>query len=106
AVDGHPVEGAHMLARLLLGLLALLAASSPRPMHAATVDGYEWPPDPKRYEPKGTQVAPGLAIGDTLSSANAAKAKDLLPPEVLSHFEKDEYQNPIVSWPPGLIHYD
>jgi Protein of unknown function (DUF1329) len=95
-----------MLARFLLGLLALLAASTPRSMNAATVDGYEWPPDPKRYEPKGTQVAPGLAIGDTLSSANAAKAKDLLPPEVLSHFEKDEYQNPIVSWPTGLIHYD
>jgi hypothetical protein len=85
-----------MLARCLLGLLALLAAWAPRSTHAATVDGYEWPPDPKRYEPKGTQVAPGLAIGDMLSSANAARAKDLLPPEVLSHFEKDEYQNPIV----------
>src|SRR5215471_9818398 len=95
-----------MIVRRVVGVLCVLAALSAGRARAGTVDGYEWPPDPKRYDAPGTEVAPGLKIGDTLTSANADKAKDLLPPEVLSHFEKDEYQNPIVSWPPGLIHYD
>jgi hypothetical protein len=95
-----------MTIRSVLGLVLVLAAIAAGRARAGTVDGYEWPPDPKRYAPAGTEVAPGLKIGDTLTSANAAKAKDLLPPEILSHFEKDEYQNPIVSWPDGIIHYD
>ena len=73
---------------------------------AGTLDGYEWPPDPKRFAPVGTEVAPGLKIGDTLGASNAGAAKDLLPPEVLAHYQKDEYQNPIVSWPDGIIHWD
>ena len=83
-----------MLARLLLGLLALLAASSPRPIHAGTVDGREWPPDPKRYAAPGTPVAPGLAIGDVLSARNASLAKDLLPPEVLKHYREGRLREP------------
>src|SRR5262249_61103773 len=85
-----------------LGSAGLAAARA----RAGTVDGYEWPPDPKRYDAPGTEVAPGLKIGDTLTSANADKAKDLLPPEILSHFEKDEYQNPIVSSPSAHLHFD
>ena len=95
-----------MTIRRVLGLVLLLAVMTAARARAGTVDGYEWPPDPKRYAPAGTEVAPGLKIGDTLTSANAAKAKDLLPPEILSHYQKDEYQNPIVSWPDGIINYD
>ncbi len=76
------------------------------PAVAGTVDGYEWPPDPSRYAPVGTEVAPGLKVGDTLDASNAEQAKDLLPPEVLAHFAKGQYVNPIVSWPEGIIHWD
>lgn len=88
------------LAAGLLVAFALARAS------AGTVDGYEWPPDPKRYAPAGTEIAPGLKVGDTLGPANASAARDLLPPEILAHYQKDEYQNPIVSWPDGIIHWD
>jgi hypothetical protein len=71
---------------------------------AGTVDGREWPPDPKRYDPPGTAVVPGLAIGDTLDQTNAARAKDLLPPEILKHYERGEYRNEVASWPRGLIY--
>jgi len=73
---------------------------------ALTPDGREWPPDPKRYEPAGTQVFPGLKVGDVLSSENADVAKDLLPPEVLSHYKAGHYKNPIVSWPEGLLYFE
>jgi len=92
--------------RHVLGLLTLVALVAVGTARAGTVDGYEWPPDPKRFDPPGTEVAPGLKVGDTLASANAEKAKDLLPPEVLVHYQKDEYQNAIVSWPKGIIHWD
>ena len=87
----------------MLGMFVALGTGAAR---GGTVDRYEWPPDPKRFDAPGTAVAPGLAVGDTLNAANASKAKDLLPPEILKHFEKDEYQNPIVSWPTGIIHWD
>jgi hypothetical protein len=89
-----------------LAATALLVAVALGRAVAGTVDGYEWPPDPDRYAPAGTEIAPGLKIGDTLGSANAAAAKHLLPPEVLAHYQQDEYQNPIVSWPDGVIHWD
>jgi hypothetical protein len=94
-----------MSARLALAAAVLVTVTLGRAV-AGTVDGYEWPPDPSHYAPKGTEIAPGLKIGDTLGSANAAAAKDLLPPEVLSHYQKDEYQNPIVSWPESISHWD
>src|SRR5262245_61302379 len=103
----HVLRGGWMLARhIVLGLLCVLITVAAGTARAGTVDGYEWPPDPKRYEPAGTEVAPGLKIGDTLASGNADKARDLLPPEVLSDYQKDEYQNPVVSWPTGIIHWD
>jgi hypothetical protein len=40
-----------------------------------------------------------LAPGTTLDSSTAAQAKDLLPPEILAHYETNGYVNPIVSWP-------
>ncbi len=45
------------------------------------------------------EVAPGLKVGEVLEQSNAAKAKDLLPPEILAHFEKGDYRNVIVSYP-------
>jgi hypothetical protein len=78
------------------GLAAVLAVS-------ASAADPRWPPDPRKYAKPGTEVAPGLKIGDTLTSQNADAAKDLLPPEVYSHFKKGEYENPIDSWPEGII---
>jgi hypothetical protein len=65
-----------------------------------------WPPDPSRYDKPGTEIAPGLKVGDELNASNAAAAKDLLPPEVLAHYEKGEYVNPIDSWPNGINKWD
>ena len=45
--------------------------------------------------PSGADVVPGT----TLDATTAAQAKDLLPPEILAHYEKGEYSNPIVAWP-------
>jgi hypothetical protein len=40
-----------------------------------------------------------LAPGATLGPSTAAQAKDLLPPEILAHYQKGDYVNPIVAWP-------
>src|SRR5215469_15451681 len=40
-----------------------------------------------------------LKPGDTLGSSNADQAEGLLPPEMLEHYKKGEYQNPIADWP-------
>jgi hypothetical protein len=42
-----------------------------------------------------------LRPGDVLSQQNWQLAKDLLPPEVLRHYEHGEYTNPIASWENG-----
>jgi hypothetical protein len=52
------------------------------------------------------EVAPGLKVGDTLDQSNARLAKDLLPPEVLKHYEKGDYRNKIVSYPAGNAHWE
>lgn len=41
----------------------------------------------------------GLKPGDVLNQSNWQKAKGLLPPEILKHYENGEYSNPIVDWP-------
>lgn len=45
------------------------------------------------------EVAPGLYVGDVLDEKNWQLAKDLLPPEILKHYEKGEYRNVIVDYP-------
>ena len=40
-----------------------------------------------------------LKPGMTLGPDTAALAKDLLPADILAHYEKGEYVNPIVEWP-------
>ncbi len=52
------------------------------------------------------EVAPGLKVGDVLDEKNWQLAKDLLPPEILHHYEKGEYRNRIVSYPPGNAHWE
>lgn len=63
-----------------------------------------WPPDPKLYDAPGTEVAPGLKVGDVLEATNAERAKDLLPPEILAHYQAGKYKNRIVSFPRGIMH--
>lgn len=92
-----------MLARALFAVVALLIAGV-RPLGAVTPDE-PWPPDPALFASPGTEVAPGLRVGDTLEQSNADLAKDLLPPEILAHFKSGGYRNPIVSFPTGISHY-
>lgn len=46
-------------------------------------------------------LADDLKPGDTLDQTNADKAEGLLPPELLDHYKKGQYINPIVDWPLG-----
>ncbi len=43
----------------------------------------------------------GLKPGDVLNQSNWQLAKDLLPPEILKHYETGAYANKIVDWPLG-----
>jgi hypothetical protein len=54
----------------------------------------------------GDEVAPGLRVGDVLGPDNADKAKELLPPEILKHYETGEYRNKIVDYPPDPSHWE
>ena len=47
-----------------------------------------------------------LAAGTTLDRSNADQAKDLLPPEILSHYQKGEYINKIVDFPNSAFQWD
>ncbi len=64
-----------------------------------------WPPDPKAYDPPGTEIVAGLGVGDMLDDKNAEKAATLLPPEILAHYRAGQYRNPLVSFPRGIMHY-
>jgi hypothetical protein len=95
-----------MPVRAPLAVAAALLLLSARPLGATTPSDQPWPPDPGVFAPPGTEVAPGLRIGDTLEQSNADLAKDLLPPEVLAHYRSGGYRNPIVSFPTGIYHYE
>jgi hypothetical protein len=45
--------------------------------------------------PAATELTPGTMLNEQ----TAHLAKDLLPPEILAHYEKGEYANEIASWP-------
>jgi hypothetical protein len=45
-------------------------------------------------------AADELQPGEILNESNWQKAEKLLPPEVLEHYKKGEYANPIVAWGP------
>jgi hypothetical protein len=49
-----------------------------------------------------SDVHPGM----TLDQSNADQAKDLLPPEIYSHYKKGEYTNPVVDFPNSCFRWD
>jgi hypothetical protein len=57
--------------------------------------------------PSWAGEAPGeLKPGDVLDQSNWQLAKDLLPPEILKHYQNGEYRNPIVAYPTGNAHWE
>ena len=50
----------------------------------------------------GMSRAQELRAGDVLSDKNWQLAKDLMPPEILRHYERGEYANAIFEWKPGM----
>ncbi|MCK6553297.1 DUF1329 domain-containing protein [Candidatus Binatia bacterium] len=52
------------------------------------------------------EVAPGLYVGDVLDRQTAHLARDLLPPEILRHYEQGEYRNRIIAYPAGHAHWE
>ena len=54
----------------------------------------------------GGRARAQLAVGTTLDRSNADQAKDLLPPEILSHYQKGEYTNKIVDFPNSAFQWD
>jgi hypothetical protein len=47
-----------------------------------------------------------LEPGVTLSQQNWQLAEGLLPPEILAHYQKGEYENRILSWPNGRMRWE
>lgn len=48
------------------------------------------------------QEAEPLRPGEVLDQSNWQKAEGLLPPEILEHYKKGEFANPIIDWPDGI----
>ncbi|MFM7141524.1 MAG: hypothetical protein ACKO2K_06355, partial [Alphaproteobacteria bacterium] len=49
-------------------------------------------------EARADAAGPGPAPGTTLGKDNCKSAEGLLPPEILAHYCKGEYENPVVEW--------
>jgi hypothetical protein len=47
-----------------------------------------------------------LVPGDVLGPDTAERAKDLLPPEILKHYESGEYRNAVVDYPVANNHWE
>ena len=52
----------------------------------------------ERAEARADAAGPGPAPGTTLGKDNCKTAEGLLPPEILAHYCKGEYENPVVEW--------
>ena len=50
--------------------------------------------------------AGGPPPGSVLSKDNWQEARDLLPPEILRHYEHGEYANRVIAWPLGVYLWD
>src|SRR5262245_833255 len=48
------------------------------------------------------QVSPGM----TIDKSTANQAKDLLPAEILKHYQAGEYKNPVVDFPTSKFRWD
>src|SRR5437764_4539965 len=55
--------------------------------------------------PGGAAPSDGLKPGDVLDQRNWQRAEGLLPPEILKHYEKNEYVNPISDWPANVYNW-
>ncbi len=53
----------------------------------------------------GGPASDGLKPGDVVDSSSWQRAQDLLPPEVLKHYEKNEYVNKVSSWPEDVYNW-
>src|SRR5262249_8390718 len=84
-------------------LTALLVSALAATAHAGGQPDHPWPPDPAKFDPPGTEVAPGLKAGAALEQPNADKARALLRPESLKHNQDGGSRNEIGSWPAGII---
>ena len=51
-------------------------------------------------------AAAAIQPGMTLSTQNWQLAEGLLPPEVLAHYKKGEYENRILAWPNGQMRWE
>ena len=78
-------------ARITLPALAMLSWLCAAPAYGA---------DPS------DEVAPGLKVGQVLDQSNWQLAKDLLPPEILRHYQNGEYRNRIVDYPTGKMKWE
>ena len=47
-----------------------------------------------------------LKLGEELSSATAAQAEGLLPPEILGFYKKGDWRSTIAEWPDGKLRHD
>src|SRR5258708_21758487 len=62
------------------------------------------PPDEEMLKKRAAET--GLKAGDVLNKDNWQLAEGLLPPEILKHYQKNEYVNRIVEWPTGTTKRD
>src|SRR6266850_6446858 len=53
----------------------------------------------------GGAASDGLKPGDVLDERSAPRAERLLPPEVLKHYQHNEYVNSIASWPADVYNW-
>src|SRR2546429_5878583 len=74
-----------MRMQLLIPAMAMLAVLGARGAGAAGSDG--------------APASDGLKPGDVLDQKSAQRAEGLLPPEILKHYQHNEYVNPISDWP-------
>lgn len=61
---------------------------------------------PPLFADSEEEVAPGLKAGTYLDQSNWQLAKDLLPPEILKHYERGEYRNKIAPSPTDHFRWD
>jgi len=80
-----------MRMQLLIPAMAMLAVLGARGAGAAGSDG--------------APASDGLKPGDVLDQKSAQRAEGLLPPEILKHYQHNEYVNPISDWPANVYNW-
>src|SRR3989449_1049230 len=55
--------------------------------------------------PGSAASSDGLKPGDVLDTKSAQRAEGLLPPEILKHYQHNEYVNPISDWPANVYNW-